>query len=381
MLNTPTQEYANSAVFHRWPSAGLWALGGLACPTLCLRASLGALAVLIALTHPLVGGAEPLATGRALHERLEQRVGLSWREKSLREGLYQFAQTRGIGALLDRRVDPGQPIDLNVSGMSVREVLSRIAATAGIRGTWIGPLAFFGPSVEVAQLEVLLPRIHDDVRALPAPVARRLIARRATKWPRFTTPRELIEKLAAEGRFQVEGLQQVPHDLLAQAALPPMPLCDRLAVVLAQFGLTFEATSDGRTLKLKPIPDDLPVDEHLPGAVASTDGAASSDGGALSDGGASPDGAAGVDPELIRIDRMAIDQVPVGVVLRQIAAQTGLQLQVDEAAIDRAGLSMETFVGVKAENVTLDELLQRVVAGTGLSCRREGRTVIVAPAP
>ena len=56
-------------------------------------------------------------------------------------------------------------------------------------------------------------------------------------------------------------------------------------------------------------------------------------------------------------------------------------MQVDEAAIDRAGLSMETFVGVKAENVTLDELLQRVVAGTGLSCRREGRTVIVAPAP
>jgi len=164
----------------------------------------------------------------------------------------------------------------------------------------------------------------------------------------------------------------VPHDLLAEAALPPMPLCDRLTVVLAQCGLTFEATPDGRTLKLAPIPNDLPGGEQLPGAVASADGAAPD--------GDAPAEAASVDPELIRIDRIAIDQVPVGVVLRQIAAQTDLQLQVDEAAIDRAGLSMETFVRVRAENVTLDELLQRVVAGTGLSCRREGRTVIVAPA-
>jgi hypothetical protein len=175
----------------------------------------------------------------------------------------------------------------------------------------------------------------------------------------------LVEQLAAEGRIEVDRFDRVPHDLWAEATLPPLPLCDRLAVVLLQFDLTFEPSRDGRRIALVPVPDDLPAES----VAADTPSAQSSQ-----------DAATTVDPELIRIDRLAIEQVPVGAVLRQVAQQTGLRLQVDEAAIERAGLSLDTFIAVRVENVTLDELLAHVVEGTGLACRREGRTIYVVPA-
>lgn len=332
---------------------------------------------LVAAATPVLGAeAKPPLVGRALHERLQQSVGLTLSEKPLREGLYEFGRSQRIGVLLDRRIDPGRPINLSLNDFPARDVLAQIGVAGGARGIWIGPLAYFGPKRAVARANPLIDRVHQAIRRLPPQAARRMVARRATQWPALTTPRQLLERLADEGRVEVDGLERLPHDLLAEASLPSMPLCDRLTVLLMQFDLTFEPSNDGRRITLRPIPDDLPI------AVGEADGPSPQRRPSPAAAGtASGETRNATAPELIRIDRLVVEQVPIGPLLERIAEQLNLQLQVDQEAIEQAGLSPRTFVSVRAENVTLDELLRQVTEGTGLQCRRQGRTLLLQPAP
>ena len=43
----------------------------------------------------------------------------------------------------------------------------------------------------------------------------------------------------------------------SMADLPPLPLVDRLTLILGQFNLTFQISSDGRTVTLVSMPEDL----------------------------------------------------------------------------------------------------------------------------
>jgi len=311
-----------------------------------------------------------LATGPNLRERLAEPIGLTWNETPLRESLYRLGRTRGVGVLLDRRIDPEREVTLSVHATPLRLVFGEIASRADLQGTWVGPLAYFGTPRIVAQLETLAERAHQAIRGLPTASAQRLARRRGFAWPDFTTPRDLLNRLAEEAEVELVGIENIPHDLLAGANLPPMPWCDRLTVILLQFDLTYRLTDGGGKAVLMPIPNDL-VPEGIAADSRPTGGGRTGQAGA--------DGTSAVDPAMIRVDQITIDQVPVGAVLRQLARQLDLQLDIDQQRIDEAGLSLETRVSVQAQGVTLDELLRQIVDGTGLSLRREGRTLSVGP--
>ncbi|MCY2993174.1 MAG: STN domain-containing protein [Planctomycetota bacterium] len=73
------------------------------------------------------------------------------------------------------------------------------------------------------------------------------------QWPERSSPRQLIEQLAAEVELKIERPEQIPHDLWPAVALPPLDFAQRLSLLLAGLELTFEY-SDAHAIRLLPLP-------------------------------------------------------------------------------------------------------------------------------
>jgi hypothetical protein len=52
---------------------------------------------------------------------------------------------------------------------------------------------------------------------------------------------------------QLQNPERIPHDLWPAGELPPLPLVDRLTLILDQFDTTFRISPDGRGFELVPI--------------------------------------------------------------------------------------------------------------------------------
>ena len=65
---------------------------------------------------------------------------------------------------------------------------------------------------------------------------------------------------------------------------------------------------------------------------------------------------------------------------RSDARNLKLEMQIDEAALQAAGLSLDRRISFQVENVSLDELLNAAVKPAGLTAKRDGQKVRIAPA-
>ncbi|MDY0166083.1 MAG: hypothetical protein RBS80_06040 [Thermoguttaceae bacterium] len=287
-------------------------------------------------------------------------------------------------------------------GQAFRDIAER--GKMGV--TQLGPLFYFGPEPAAAKLRTLAAMTREQLQGLPRDVALRLARARAWRWDDLATPRDLLGLLAKEGQFELEGLERIPHDLWAAADLPSLSLLDRLTLITIQFNLTFLASSDGATIQLAPLPSEIGIVRRYPGAPHPNEAMARiaalapgaqvrlSGGEVLVKGSVEeheriaasrtpsrPDenpGDAG-DVGLTRIERMAVENVPVGAVLKHIASQLNLELRIDHAALREAGVSLTGRITVHAEGISLDELLEQVAGSAGLALHRDGRVVDVRP--
>ena len=74
---------------------------------------------------------------------------------------------------------------------------------------------------------------------------------------------------------------------------------------------------------------------------------------------------------------LTVTEQPIGPFLKQLAKQLGLQIQMGEPAIERAGVALDRRVSFKVEDASIDELLQAAIKETPLKYRRQGRVLIV----
>lgn len=350
--------------------------------------------------------ADDWLTGPPLARQLASSVTVAWSGSPLRTALERLAQAQRVAVLLDRRVDPGRPIELRLLDAPLVDVFEELAAREGLGVTLLDAAVYFGPPETARKLRTLSALKIEEARGLPSAISRKALARAAMRWENLATPRELIERLAAEIDLRADGLDRVPHDLWAAADLPPLAWVDRMILVVAQFDLSFELSAADRTLRLVPMPERLAVvrsypagnrGEELarrsaqlaPGAEVKLSGGKVWVKGLVEDHErlsglkrsatpeTSPSGAA---LDRRRIDRMSVRDVPVGDVLAQLARQLRFELRIDQPALQRAGVSLDQRISVSVENVSVDELLQAVIRDTPLRFRRSGDVVEIGPA-
>jgi hypothetical protein len=343
--------------------------------------------------------------GPALHKELARPVDVFWTGTPLRQAIMTVAEARRVAVVFDRRVDPDQKLDLTVSDVPLEDLFHRVAESRELGVTMLDAVTYFGPTGATSRLRTLAAMRRDDARRLPAAASRKMLQPERFHWSDLATPRELLSQLAARGDLKLYGLEQVPHDLWAAADLPPMALVDRLTLVALQFDLTFQLDPAGDSLTLVPIPEKLGVIREypagrdpeqalaklravLPNAQVRVDGdkilvrALVEEHERLTSA-PRPPVATRPKPATVRGEKrytVKIAELPLEKILQSLATKLGLELKIDTAAFQRAGVSLDQPVSFNVKEATVDQLFHAVLDPAGCTFRRQGGTITVRPA-
>lgn len=211
--------------------------------------------VFFATTGGKVRSAEGIAwkSGAALTKALQASVGFTWSERPLREGLTSLGQNSSVAMLLDRRVDPSQPITYAVRDMALSDALKELAQAYKLSVGMVGPVVYVGPAGKAGQLQGLATLRK---RELPAGTTRqRWLDPQPMAWDELAEPRSLAASIAKLADAEVANLDAIPHDVWSAWSGPDVAPVDQLSLVLGQFDLTFELSEDGRTVTVVPAPE------------------------------------------------------------------------------------------------------------------------------
>ena len=291
---------------------------------------------------------------------------------------------------LDRRLDPGQSIELSVGNEPLDIGCQRIAARLNAGVSRVGAVVYFGPTYTTERLATVAALRRGECERWPASVQARAAVRNA-RWDDLAEPRALIRATAADAGMEVSNLERaIPHDLWPSSELPPLPWADRLSLLLANFDLTFTVDLDQRRIELVPFPDAPRVEKLLTvkgvAAQVATDWADRFPQAEVRvAGGKLAVRARFEDLEIMervargeRVERarvvagpseftLTVENQPASAILRHIAKQLKLNLEIAPDAVE----PLEKLVSVQADRLRLDDLLTAVLRDTGLRFERD----------
>jgi hypothetical protein len=321
----------------------------------------------------------------------------------LARALASLSSAHRVAIVLDRRIDPGQPVTLAVTSEPLADMLQRLATHLGAGYCQLGPVAYLGPTEMASRLRTLAAMRLEEVRALPSGSARKFLVMRSWKWEELAEPAQLAELLATEAGVRLVGGAQIPHDLWPAAELPPLSWLDRLTLVAAQFDLTFRVSEGGKQVELTGPPSEVRVvrnyaagrdakavvkrwSKDLPAAEVSLAGDKIRVAARVEDHEAIETRLRGksLTPTTVTLGperyQLSIEKAVLTKVIDELAGRLNLTITWDRAAMDASGLSAEQLVTVKIQDADLDALLRAVLNGTGLTFQRQDRAVTIRPA-
>ncbi len=363
-------------------------------------------------------------TGAGLKLQLAQPTSVQWAEgptwpgPPLRKTLSGLSRANRVAIVIDRRVDPDQKLNLSLQNVPLEDLLRQAAASLGLGMTKLGPVIYFGPPEYTARLRTLSEMRAEEVRALPYEARRKLTESGRLAWDDFAVPREILGQLAEKSRLRIVGLERVPHDLWAAAELPPLPLIDRLTLLLGQFDLSFQVSPDGDSITLAPLPARVAIVRSYSGgadaeqlaekwAAAVPQCEVKASGGMVyvrglledqeriaalsrpaSRSSNRPPKTVAHPPAKVRkaapsdtVFTVPATKGPLLVLLRELAGKMQLELKIDEEAMQKANISLDQavrFDGV--QNASFDELWTALLKPTGCTYRHHGKTLWIVPA-
>lgn len=345
--------------------------------------------------------AEPSPRWRTGRELLVQRsipVTASWSQSPLRAALADLSRSQRVAIVLDRRVDPDQPLSLTMDAPALEDAVERIARRCQLEASWFGSLIYLGPPPAARRLRTLAALRSEEAARFSAERKRTFQDEQPWHWDDLTTPRDLCQALAAEANVELESLERLPHDLWAAADLPPLSWIERLTLVANEFDLTFEFQSKGEILRLVPIAEPVRIERSYPGggrpaelvkryARLAPDADVERVGGKVIVRGriedherltAKPKPRSRDKPGIDVYTMRAHDQ-PLAAVLDKLRNQLGLKLNVDQNELEKAGIRLDQRITFGVEEVSLEELLTAILKPAGLTFRGEGTEFEIRP--
>ena len=278
--------------------------------------------------------------------------------------------------ILDRRLDPDTPVTLDAREAPLVDVLGQIATPLGASCAVLPTSIRIVPGRAAVRLVASDAERSRTISALP-PAPRRLAGRRAPwSWEDGARPRDLLEAIAAEAGIDLAGLDDIPHDHLAAADLPALPLAERLDLLLAQFDRRIDwETARGRSARVEV--EIVPLPPEIAGGEAAVVVGAPSGGRAVV-----PPPRAGNSrrPPAAGMPTWTLDvAAPLDQLLATVAKRMELELALDRDGLRRKGIAAAEIVRLSVKDVDRDTLLDRIVAPLELAWTIEGHTLRVGP--
>lgn len=339
-------------------------------------------------------------SAEGVRRQLQQPVSISWSGVPLRQAVQNLARSQRVAMLLDRRVDPGQEIELVVANVALDEALARIAATLNLGVSRVGPVIYLGPLKTAERLRTLVELRSQEIDRLPPAVRAALGTPKRCQWDMLSTPRALLAEAASDYGVRIEPSAVVPHDLWDAGELPPVGLAQRVSLIAAQFDLTFELSAGGAAIRLVPMPETAVLEKQYPAAnpaaaivqmnsVLKRSELAAGDRQIVVRGPAEEQEmvASLLAGKSVRRTTVARGKtvyqlnivMPVGRLIRELAPKLALDIEIDEQALERAGVNLDQDVNVSVQDASEEELLKAVLEPAGLTFQRAGKTLVVRP--
>jgi len=201
--------------------------------------------------------------GAKFEEALNQPLGLTWTDESLRTGLRKLSETRQISILLDRRVDPETKISIDLQRTPLRDILRQLCEQAGLGLSVVGHTIYIGPTTTTRRLRTVIELQTDQLLGgvnspFKPPLA--LLQRRSLQWDDFDRPAHLTSRIAELFGFKIENPERVPHDLWPSGSIPNASPTEMLLLVAAQFDLSIEWHPKGTSVRFVPLPDSASIE-------------------------------------------------------------------------------------------------------------------------
>jgi len=333
------------------------------------NASLGSLALLLlalpllavsAAVCPAAANRPPAATG------LDQPVLATWTRLPLLEWTRRVADLSGRPIVLDRRIDPSQPVTLTARGETVRELLARVAADAGGAVEELGTTVRIVPAAVAGQATRAERDREIRLGSLPAGGRAKALARKPWRWPTAARPQDLVASALAEAGLEIAGIETIPHDHFPAAELPALPLADRLDLILAHFDrrILWKSGADGTAGRIVAIDDQI---------TPAADRQAAARPGRPRGGGRPPRR-----PRPAPRDSFSLRlEAPLDQALAAITRQLGLKLALDTASLTARGIAPAEIVRVEVKDATRADLFDAVVRPLSLEWTLEADTLRV----
>lgn len=201
--------------------------------------------LLFTFVAPLLAQNRPFV-GRRFERQLSAPASIFWSEVPLRDAVSNLSETRRLSVWLDRRCDPAGRISFGANLPRLKDCLWKLANdNSDLDVTWLEDLIYVGPSTAANRLATVNAIHQQMLSKLSSSTRSPWQRRKLMSWPRLTSPVDLLHELEQELGREIRGKERVTHDLWAAKKLPPLPLFQRLELILVGFDLTFVFESDG----------------------------------------------------------------------------------------------------------------------------------------
>jgi len=353
-----------------------------------------------------------LKHGTEFRAALEQPISATWNQATLRDVVRRLSETQQLGLLLDCRIDPTTPVQLNLTDTPLLQGLTQLSQRCAAVAVSCGHTVYLGPANSAIWLRTTVAQrdleLEHDTLAIPKTRQSDLHARMTIHWSDFTTPREIVEQIARRYQLRIDHADLIPHDLWATATLPYATAAESLSLVLNPLELDFRWTNQGTAIEIVPwqIPATIerrfplkksqqgqPLLTQLRAEFPQVEGEATAQQlvlrGRVEDLEAvqawlnpgvrpkeTPPGLAAVLSK--RQFTLKVENVPIRQILAELE-KTSVQIEYDEAALAAAKIDLEVPVSLDVTAVSAEAFLTAVLKPLPLRFEIRDRTIRLTP--
>jgi hypothetical protein len=327
------------------------------------RAAITCVFVAVAVTLPVAHAQAADRTVERTVTGLDAAVQATWTRVPLRDWATRVTPLAGRPVILDRRIDPDRLVTLAARGESLRDLLTAVAAEAGAEVEELPGTIRIAPQAAAGRAAAAAADRERRLATLPATQRKPLVKAAPWTWPAGATPRDLVAAALAAADLTVAGLEAIPHDHLPAAKLPPLPLAERLDLVLADFDRRILWAADRGRLAGRIVAIDAELAAESPGDAAP----------AVPSRRPAPPGRT----VKVREEFTLRLEAPLDQALAAIAGRLGLELELDQASLAARGIAPGEIVRAEVEQASRAGLLDAVLQPAGLQWKIEGQRLRV----
>lgn len=204
--------------------------------------------------------------GAKFDDALDQPLGVTWTDESLRQGLRRLAEAKQVSIWLDRRIDPETKVSLDVQRVPFRDLLREVSRQQelGLGLSIVHNVVYIGPMSTTARLRTVIEQQSDRLAAgvmstNKPPIA--LQQRRSIHWEDLDRPADIVARIGELFSVEVENLALIPHDLWVAGSIPNATATEMLMLIASQFELAIEWQPKTWSVRFVPMPN-APVVER-----------------------------------------------------------------------------------------------------------------------